>query len=290
MLAITDDARTTARSMWHLLEPVHAVTYFAPETTEAYKALGLKGFWQGYFALRAAPLGSVSGDVCRALFYNFQPEMVERALPGAWAIASPAQLLAMRDAALRPVLAAMLEELPGIAEAADLASLAIEGCAPEGRTLFAGHLSLPEPDDPVMRLWWAATLLREHRGDGHVATLMVNGLDGLESHVLFAATGRVPRELMQVARSWSDEEWDQAEQRLTTRGLIERAALTPAGSRLRDHVENTTDDLAVGPWKRLGEERTARLADLLRPVREKVLATGRIPFFNPIGLPIGDID
>lgn len=290
MLAITDQARTTARTMWHLLEPVHAVTYFAPETTEAYKALGLKGFWQGYFALRAAPLGPVSGDVCRALFYNFQPDMVQRALPSAWAIASPEVLMSTREVALRPVLTAMLGDQPGVAEAADLAAIALEGCAPEGRTLFAGHLSIPQPQDPVMRLWWAATLLREHRGDGHVATLMVHGLDGLESHVLFAATGRVPRELMQVARSWSDEEWDLAEQRLTVRGLLEAGRLTDAGTRLRDRVEESTDELATGPWIRLGEERTNRLAELLKPMREKVLATGRIPFFNPIGLPIGDLD
>lgn len=286
---ITDHDRSTARRLWHLLEPIHAVTYFSPETTEAYKAIGLKGFWQGYFASRIAPMGPVSGEVCSALFYNFQPEMIRRALPSAWDAASPAAVLRARDESLQPVLASLFGDDERIAEAADLATLAIEGCALEGRALFAGHATLPRPDDPVLRLWWAATLLREHRGDGHVAALLANGIDGLEAHVLFVATGRVPRELMQVARSWSDEEWLAAEKRLSLRGLHRDGELTAEGRAVRERVERTTDDLSVGPWHRLGEERTAMLTATLEPLREKVLATGRVPFFNPIGLPIGDI-
>lgn len=284
-----EERRATARRMWHRLEPIHAVTYFSPETTEAYKALGLKGFWQGYFASRVAPMGPVSGEVCAAVFYNFQPEMVQRALPSAWALASPAEVLAARDRALQPVLADMFGDDDAIEEAADLATLAIEGCGLQGRALFAGHAGLPRPDDPVLRLWWAATLLREHRGDGHVACLVANGVDGLEAHVLFVATGRVPREVMQVARSWSDEEWEAAEKRLVVRGLHDGTQLTPAGEALRSGIETTTDDLATEPWHRLGEERTNRLAELLGPLRERVLATGRVPFFNPIGLPIGEL-
>jgi hypothetical protein len=284
-----EERRATARRMWHRLEPIHAVTYFSPETTEAYKALGLKGFWQGYFASRVAPMGPVSGEVCAAVFYNFQPEMVQRALPSAWAAASPQDVLAARDRALQPVLAGMFGDDDAIEEAADLATLAIEGCGLQGRALFAGHATLPRPDDPVLRLWWAATLLREHRGDGHVACLVANGIDGLEAHVLFVATGRVPREVMQVARSWSDEEWEAAEKRLAVRGLHDGTELTPAGEALRQGIETTTDDLATEPWHRLGEERTNRLAELLGPLREKVLATGRVPFFNPIGLPIGEL-
>lgn len=284
-----DAQRKTAREMWHLLEPIHAVTYFSDEVTTAYKSVGLKGFWQGYFASRVAPMGPVGGEVCTAVFYNFQPEMVQRALPSAWAAASPAGVLRSRDEALQPVLVSMFGDDAVMAEAADLATVAIEGCALDGRALFAGHAALPQPDDPVLQLWWAATLLREHRGDGHVAALLANGIDGLEAHVLAVGTGRVPRELMQTARSWSDEEWTAAERRLEVRGLVRSDGLTPAGAALRGRIEDTTDDLAVDPWHRLGEERTARLAELLRPLRERVLSTGRIPFYNPIGLPIGDL-
>lgn len=284
-----DQQRRTARTMWHLLEPIHAVTYFSDETTAAYKAVGLKGFWQGYFASRVAPMGPVGGEVCAAVFYNFQPEMVQRALPSAWAAASPETVLAARDEALQPVLASMFGDADTVAEAADLATLAIEGCALEGRALFAGHAALPPPEDPILRLWWAATLLREHRGDGHIAALLANRIEGLEAHVLVVGTGRLPRELMQTARSWSDEEWLAAERRLAVRGLVEGGRLTSAGEALRQQIEDTTDDLATEPWHRLGDERTERLAELLRPLREKVVSTGRIPFYNPIGLPIGDL-
>jgi hypothetical protein len=286
----TDHDRETARAMWHLLEPIHAVTYVSEEVTAAYLAVGLKGFWQGYFASRVAPMGPVSGEVCGAVFYNFQPEMVQRALPSAWTAASPATVLRARDEALQPVLAALFGDDDAIAEAADLATLAIEGCGLQGRALFAGHASLPRPDDPVLRLWWAATLLREHRGDGHVAALLAHDIDGLEAHVLLVGTGRVPRELMQAARSWSDEEWAAAERRLQVRGLAGPDGLTDEGAALRRRVEEVTDDLATGPWHRLGEERTRQLAEVLTPLRDRVLQTGRIPFFNPIGLPIAELD
>ncbi len=284
-----DELRLNARRLWQLLEPIHAVTYFSDETTSAYKALGLKGFWQGYFASRVAPMGAVSGEVCAAVFYNFQPDMVQRALPAAWAIASPTQVLQARADALAPVLGSMFDGVDGVREAGDLASLAVEGCSPEGRALFAAHTALAPPDDPVLRLWWAATLLREHRGDGHVASLLTSGLSGLEAHVLVVASGRVPRELMQTARSWSDEEWDAAERRMQVRGLIDPSGLTPAGDDLRARIEDTTDDLATGPWHRLGDDRTQQLIALLEPMRERVVQTGRIPFFNPIGLPMAEL-
>ena len=285
-----EDQRRTARRMWHLLEPIHAVTYFSEETTAAYKAVGLKGFWQGYFASRVAPMGAVSGEVCSAVFYNFQPEMVQRAIPSAWDVVSPQTVLQARDEALQPVLAAMFGDDDTIAEAADLATLAIEGCALEGRALFAGHATLPPPQDPVLRLWWAATLLREHRGDGHVAALLANRIDGLEAHVLVVGLGHLPRELMQTSRSWSDEEWLAAERRLNVRGLIGVDGLTAEGEAMGAYVETTTDNLAVEPWHRLGEARTERLAELLRPLRDLVISTGRIPIYNPIGLPIAELD
>ncbi|MEO6628468.1 MAG: hypothetical protein ABIP03_07840 [Aquihabitans sp.] len=284
----TEQQRRTARAMWHLLEPIHAVTYFSDEITMAYKSLGLKGFWQGYFASRVAPMGPVSGEVCTAVFYNFHPDMVQRALPSAWSLASPEAVLRARDEAILPVLATLLSAEDSIAEAAELATLVLEGCAVNGRALFAGHRTLPVPEDPILHLWWAATLLREHRGDGHVAALLANGIDGVEAHVLFVGSGRVTRELMQGARSWSDEEWDDAVRRLAVRGLVEGGQLTGSGRELRDRIEAVTDDLAAEPWHRIGERRTEHLARLLAPLRDCVIRAGRIPIDNPIGLPLGE--
>jgi hypothetical protein len=276
--------------MWLLYEPVHAVTYFSDETTAAYKAVGLKGFWQGYFASRVAPMGPVGPDVCAAVFYNFHPDMVAKALPSAWDLASPAAVLRARDEALAPLLGDLLgEQIAMVPKAADLAFEAAAGCELHGRALYAGHAAVAVPDDPVLRLWWATTLLREHRGDGHVAALVAEGIDGVEAHVLLVAAGLATRERMQAARSWGDDDWAAAEARLAARGLVAGGALTADGTSLRDRVEQTTDELATGPWRLLGPERTARLAELLGPLRRQVLASGRIPGGNPIGLPVDDV-
>jgi hypothetical protein len=286
--------RATTRRMWHLLEPVHALTYFSPEVVEAGTALGLKGFWHVYFAARVAPMGPVGPEVCGAAFFGFAPEAVRRALPSAWDVTTPTAVIAARDAAVRGVLVDVLDAAgdaaTSIAEAADLAATAVAGCRPAGRVLFAAHTALPRPDDPVLRLWWAATLLREHRGDGHVAALVGAGLDGLEANVLMAGTGAVTRERMQGSRSWGDDAWEAALAGLAERGLVGRdGGLTDAGRALRAEVEDRTDDLAREPWGHLGEEGTARLDALLVPLRRRVLAADRIVAGNPMGLPLDDL-
>ncbi len=273
--------------MWQLFESVHAITYFCEPVTDAYKAIGLKGFWQGYFASRVAPIGPVGGEVCAALFYNFRPEMASKALPSAWTVTTPQAVLDARYDALGTVLEEMFSSESGIAEAADLTEEALEGCHIEGRPLFAGHRCLPRPNDELLALWWAATLLREHRGDGHVATLVTRHIGGIDANVLMVGTGRVPREVLQVSRAWSDGEWEASQARLNARGLLQGDQLTPNGVALRQDIEDVTDDLGAEPWSHLGPERTARLIQLLTPLRERVLATHQIPYFNPIGLPVG---
>ncbi len=287
--APTTERRARTRRLWQLFESIHAITYFSDETTDAYRSLGLKGFWQGYFASRVAPMGPVGGEVCAALFYNFRTDMATRALPSAWTVTTPRAVLDAREDALRGVLEKMFAGAQGIDEAADLLAEAASGASVEGRPLFAGHRALHRPDDPVSALWWGSTLLREHRGDGHVAALVTHGIGGLDANVLFVGTGRVPREVLQVSRSWSDSEWDSALRRLAERGLLDGDELTPGGAELRQEIEDTTDDLAAEPWDHLGEQGTERVVELLTPLRERVLATRQIPFFNPIGLPMGHL-
>ncbi len=72
----------TARRLFDRFEPVHALTYFAPEARAAYDEAGFRGFWMGYFAARSAPLGVVPAEVVTAVFYNFARTHVARAL--AW--------------------------------------------------------------------------------------------------------------------------------------------------------------------------------------------------------------
>jgi hypothetical protein len=278
-----------ARRMWPAFETYHAPVYFVPEAAEEYRSLGLKGGWMGYFASRSAALGPASPGLVTAVFFNFHPAMVARALPDAWALASPEDVLAARvrtaDAALRRLIPEHLGSAEGH-EAAALAREAAEAPALAGRPLFGALRSLPWPEEPHLQLWHACTLLREHRGDGHVAALTAAGLDGCEAHVTLTAAGTVPRETLQRNRKWSDDDWAAAEDRLRERGWLDAGgALTDAGRAGRAEVEARTDSLAEEPWRALGPERTERLLELLAPMARAINEAGGVPVPNPVGVP-----
>jgi hypothetical protein len=280
---------SVARHLWSALEPYHAVVYFAPEVIDAMKALGLKGFWMGYFAGRAAPMGPVPAPVVTATFFNFHPTMVARAIPDAWSYASPAQATAARragvDAALRRLLGDAVAS-DEVVEAAALARRAVADAGVEGRPLFGGYTTLDWPDEPHMDLWHGTTLLREHRGDGHVVALTHAGLDGVEAHITLAATGRIGRQILQSTRQWSDDEWDAGVARLRARGwLDESGALTAAGAAARRAIEEETDRLALGPCEALGGEGCERLRSLLAPLSGRIVEGGGVPMPNPMGAP-----
>ncbi|HYN94086.1 MAG TPA: hypothetical protein VES42_09595 [Pilimelia sp.] len=274
-----------ARRMWTLFESVHAVTYFAAQARDSFEAAGLPGFWRGYFAGRAAPLGAVRPGPVTAAFFTFQPAMVRRAVPDVWQRAAPDVVLAARldgaRRALTDVLAAV--PAPAVSEAARLLRLAAGGVDVSGRSLAAANADLPWPADPVGILWHAATVLREHRGDGHVAALLTAGLDGVEALVWRAALDG-SRHLLQPARGWTDDEWSAAAERLAARGwLTADGSATAAAATVRDEIEGTTDRLAGRPWRLLGAADTARLAGLLAPIA--AAASGYLRYPNPIGLP-----
>jgi hypothetical protein len=275
--------------MWRLLEPLHAVTYFVPETADAFRAAGTKGFWMGYFGGRAAPMGEAIGPVVAATFFNFAPAMVARSVPDVWSFATPAQLLEARSTgatrALRRLLGPLADS-PQVSAAAALARRAVDGLVTAGRPLAAANASLPWLADELTVLWQAATVLREHRGDGHVAALVVEGLDGCQAHVSLAATGAVPRTVLQPNRGWTDQQWDDAERTLAQRGWLDRhGRATDEGIAGRAAVEAATDLLASDPWKQLGTGDTAALAQALTPLTRAVLSSGVIPDVNPMGLP-----
>ena len=275
-----------ARRLWRLFEPYHAVTYFSPECREAFKDVGLKGFWMGYFAGRAAPMGQVGPGVVTATFFGFHPAMVARALPDAWGFAPVPAVLDARlhgvDHALRRLLGDGVDD-PALGEAARLARAATEGAGFAGRPLFAANAGLEWPEPSHLALWHAATLLREHRGDGHVAALLAAGLDGCSAHVTLVATGALTRDVLQPNRGWSDEDWEAAAERLMARGWLDDAGeLTEGGRVTRRAVEDATDELALEPWAALGKEGSERLAELLEPVARAVAHD--IPLPNPIGL------
>lgn len=270
------------RRAWRTAEPIHGMIYFAPEAHERYAALGLRGR-TGYFASRAAPFGPVGPDPVIATFFNFNPALVRAALPAAWGIAAPHDILRARldaaDAALRRACGPDLLASPDVAEAAGLARRAAEAATehPQGRPLFAATSALPWPDEPHLVLWHAQTLLREYRGDGHVAALLLTGCSGIEALVLHAATGKVPAEILRRTRGWSVTEWQTATDRLRSRGLLETGdepQLTETGREQRRWVEDKTDLLALPAYEVLGTTGCARLAELAAPISRAVAEAG----------------
>jgi hypothetical protein len=281
-----EDAAACSRALYVLFEPLHLVTYFTPESRAAYEEAGLRGYWRGYFAGRAAALGPVGPEPVIAAFYGFAPSMVSRALPDVWSRATPQAALAARAAGAHAALTRLLGPAPYATEIVEAAQLLREAATSIdflGRPLAAANLALPwpQPAEPLDVLWHAATILREQRGDGHVGALLVEGLDGCESLVWRAAID-TDRSVLQPYRGWSDEQWEAAAGRLAVRGWLDAdGRATELALAARDRIEGTTDRLAAAPWRALGAERTARLAALLEPFAK--VAVSVLPQPNPIG-------
>jgi hypothetical protein len=267
------EAARLAHKTWRTLEPLHGMIYFVPEAAEAYARLGVTGT-AGYFASRAAPMGAVGADVVIATFFNFNPELVRAAIPGAWDLATPADLVEARFAAVaaafRRILGDAVVGSSEMARAAELAQLAADEASRhvEGRPLAAAHAELEWPTEPHLRLWHAQSILREFRGDGHIALLVVHGLSGLEALVTHAAAGDVPGKILRATRAWPDEAWHSAADALRGRGWLEpgdELRFTATGTKHRREIEDGTDELAATPYAVLGEERCAELRALVRP-------------------------
>ncbi|WP_326661388.1 SCO6745 family protein [Streptomyces sp. NBC_00385] len=279
------------RQMWHLLEPLHAVLYYAPEAFEEAAALGyaVDERWPSYFAWRAAPLGEEGAGAGRVAetFYSFSPAMVDAYVPAVWSVASPGAVLAARGRAVDRAYRTVLGEAaaaPDTAEAAALVRRVAEAADTTGRPLAAANAALPWPDEPHLVLWHAATVLREHRGDGHLAALADAELDPAEALVSFAAIGAARPEVF-ASRRWSDEEWTQARERLAKRDLLaDDGTATEAGRALRAEVERRTDEAAAAPWRALGDEERERLVDLLGPLWVAALGSGLLPSETTLGI------
>jgi hypothetical protein len=259
------------------------MAYFAPETEQHLTAAGLKPGRMGYFAARSAPMGAVGAGVVAATFYNFNPALVARHIPAAWSLATPAALVQARlaavDAALRRMLGADVVASADVAEAAGLARRAAEGCTVEGRPLAAGHMDLDWPAEPHLVLWHALTILREHRGDGHIGQLAGAGLTGLEAIITHTATGKgFESSFATASRGWSQEQWNGGIAGLAERGLVDvDGALTPAGAALRAEVEDGTHRLGAGPWNHLGADGATRLAEIGAGLVRALIGAGCFP-------------
>lgn len=254
-----DEPGRTARLMWAYFEPVHAVTYFHPRARAAYEAVGLRGYWRGYFAGRSAPLGATEAAPVIAAFFSFAPPMVARALPAVWRLATPQEALRARLTGAVQALAELTYELPEthLAEAADLLEEAAKSAQTAGRVLGGANAALPIGEYPLARIWQASTTLREHRGDGHVAALVAAGLDPVETLAYKVAVDMSPVNLL--GRGWSEEQWHAARERLAQRGwLTSDGTATQHGLAQFEAVEDATDRAAAHPWQALGQDGTDR--------------------------------
>jgi hypothetical protein len=276
-------ASSLARSAHNATNSLHSLIYFAPETEQELTRVGLRAGPMCYFAGRAAPMGAVGSGVVAATFYNFNPALVARCIPEAWGLASPDVVVGARFAAADAALTRLLG--PDVTGSADMTALAValreavSACAPEGRPLYAGLADLDWPDAPHLVMWHAASLLREHRGDGHIWALACAGLSGIEALVTHVATTKGFNPAFALSsRGWSQEEWDSAVSGLAARGLLDGAGgLTPAGHELRAQVEDQTDRLAAAPWEYLGEQRSEDVVRIGKAMTRAVLAAGAFP-------------
>ena len=273
---------SVSRQMYDVLEPFHAMVYFVEEPQKEYAALGLEGRAEGYFPGRAAPLGQVPEQVVVATFFVFSPLAVTFGMTEAWRKTTPEQVLAAKqrgvDGALRRLCGDLLDG-PAGGEALELARTAAAACRPEGRTLSASYAALPEPAEPHLALWHQVAVLREFRGDGHIAALLAAGLDAPQALVLQAARFDEKMEKwLKATRGWSAEEWDAATAALTERGWLDgEGGFTDAGLAAREEIEAATDRLALPPWQALGEDGSARLRELVQPLTDAVVAGGGMP-------------
>ena len=264
-----------ARRMFDLTEPIALVNFFADEPNEAMADLGFSGYWDGYFAGRSAPLGRVPAEVVDAAFYNFGPGEAARHIPKVWGTTTPEAAHEARQRGCIAGLVRILGELvstPGLSRAADLLTRAAVGAPVEGRVMYAALRALPVPDEPLARLWHAANMLREHRGDGHVVALVAEQVDRTECHVLLALdSGIHPPETFGRIHHLPKPYLASVMARLRERGIVDDTGhLTEAGRATKDRIEAMTDALAEAPYAALSPSELDELTTLLEPIAARL--------------------
>ena len=268
--------RSTARRMFELVEPIGAIPYSTDEPNEAMFALGFTDYWDTYFAGRAAPLGPVPAEVVDALFYNFAPGEVARHIPKVWRTTTPEAAIGARLTGCVRALQRILGErtsAPAFARAADLLTKAATSAPYEGRPMYAALRALPIPDEADARLFHAASLLREHRGDGHIAALMTEGISGLEAHVLVALDMNMPAERFGRIHHLPAAQLAAVIHGMRDRNLIGGDGwLSEVGRAVKQRVEELTDDLAAKPYESLEPEELGELMAALEPLAALLLA------------------
>lgn len=277
---------TVSRELWRVVEPLHQVAYRSPEAARNYSALGLTTPPQQYFANRLAALGSIGPTTATAVLFGFAPSYVASAVPDVWALANPDDVCDARQEAACTCLVRILGDITTsrlMVEAADLATTLVGLLDFAGTPLAAAWADRPAARDPLGRLWQACTVLREHRGDVHWRATASHGINSVECHILHAADGAMPEELLKRVSGWDDASWSRAVDGLVHRGLItsglvtsgqvgrgesrEAASLqlTEQGRAIKRSIESMTDAHALLAIETIGVDRVLMFRENLRP-------------------------
>lgn len=276
---------TQRRGFWQAAEAIHDVVYFAPHAKERFEAVGLKGFWMGYVASRSAALGTPSATTVTALFHGFSPALIRRALPDAWSLAPREDILDTRATLARELLTPVFEEADATKIARELGRIT-HGLDFAGKPLAAAHLDLPVPDDTIGQIWHASTVIREYRGDCHVAVLTAAGIDGAAANALAASAGLVPAN-QREKRGWSEDQWSAAIGRLGMRGWVDASGdITDTGRAARAQIEDTTDRVCAAGFDQESTGRALSIEDAIVAVARSIGQQGAIRYPNPTGVPL----
>nr|WP_252396570.1 hypothetical protein [Streptantibioticus parmotrematis] len=271
------------REVSRAVSEAHMFIYLAPESAEEAAGLGVADRGTAYLAFRSAAMGAVPWRVALAAFYNFSPRAA-RAMADVWDVASPDQWQAARFLAAGRAMRRVGVRLTDgrLAEARSLLDPVVAGADYAGKVLAAANASVGLPPDPLVALWQQITVAREWRGDAHLVVLADNRLGPCDCLVLHAATGRLPRALVQATRQWSDEEWTGATARLVARGWLDSdAVITDAGSAARERIERETDEHCAALWAPIGDAGAHRLASLIAPITDAFTAAGTFQAVHP---------
>jgi len=252
-----DVAPTPARRLRDALEPMAMHAVWSEPVNEALAGLGLDDFFVGYVTGRGAPLGEVPGALVAAAFGVFEPG----AIGACWATGRAAvklpELIAERDRATATSLRATIESCASETDAlrtAEVLERAVAAVHDTGRPLFAALRAQPQLTDPYGRLWRAADLVREHRGDGHIAACVAAGLDPVRMGILAETWVGYPVGEYSSTRAWPQEAHDAAVARLEADGLIEDGEITERGRQFRDAIEAATDAAQADLITAVGDE------------------------------------
>jgi hypothetical protein len=260
-----------ARKLGSALEPLTGQVYFSPECHANYAALGFDASARtadgvalpdgpAYFTSRGSVMGQVSGEVVAAAFAVFNPEVVVPCVDMGWSRTDALTICTARDDGAIAQLRRLVGDAPdGVDRAKDLLARAVGPLRPEGRPLYSGLRSQSTPDSALGAVWRSSDMLREYRGDSHTTAWVSAGLDATEIGLLSELYWGLPMRSYSRTRAWTNDQFDAAQDRLRSRGLVDHTGFTDAGRALREDIEVHTDMQMAPAIEALGDD----LADLL---------------------------